>query len=407
MNTRGAYNLWNPTKNITKSPWVGKEAQTFINLGRADHIIPFVIEGSPFSNEPAIECYPEALLNLTGSKELLAANINEMGRDAAVIKVVARMFGLKFDTLWRRYEREQRRKRWLIVAGSILLAFLSMAIGAYIARMNIQLDKANANLTAVNKEVRAERDRANSERDRAEKATDSLIIVNKEVLAERDRANSERDRAEKATNSLRTAYDSITRQNAFIQQQNAQLAEERDNVLRANWKMMENRARFVATKGLELIDDHDSYTAMLLALELLPESLEHPNKPYVVEAERLSRDAMRYEEVVLKVSAGDVNSVSFSPNGKYILSDSYSLYCGVLYVWDAATGERVCSPLHLQGDINWSSFSPTGQHIVSGFNNRCIQIWDFPSLQDLIDETRKRFKDQQLTPEERRKYYLD
>lgn len=89
-----------------KSPWVCKEAQTFIDLGRADHIIPFVIEGSPFSNDPTTECYPEALLNLTDSQELLAANINEMGREAAAIKVVARMFGLKFDALWQRFERE-------------------------------------------------------------------------------------------------------------------------------------------------------------------------------------------------------------------------------------------------------------------------------------------------------------
>lgn len=92
-----------------KSPWVCKEAQAFIDLGRADHIIPFVIEGIPFSNNPSTECYPEALLNLTGRKELLAANINEMGRDAAVVKVVSRMFGLKFDTLWQRYKRDQKR----------------------------------------------------------------------------------------------------------------------------------------------------------------------------------------------------------------------------------------------------------------------------------------------------------
>lgn len=93
-----------------KSPWVCKEAQTFIDLGRADHIIPFVIEGNPFSNDTDTECYPEALLNLTGSKELLAANINEMGRDAAAIKVVARMFNLRFDSLWQRNERERKRE---------------------------------------------------------------------------------------------------------------------------------------------------------------------------------------------------------------------------------------------------------------------------------------------------------
>ena len=102
-----------------KSPWVCKEAQTFIDIGRSDHIIPFVIEGNPFSIEANTECYPNALLNLTGSQELLAANVNEMGRDAAAIKVVARMFNLKFDTLWQRYERDQRRKMRFILSRAL------------------------------------------------------------------------------------------------------------------------------------------------------------------------------------------------------------------------------------------------------------------------------------------------
>lgn len=110
-----------------KSSWVCKEAQTFIDLGRADHIIPFVIEGYPFSKNPVIECYPEALLKLRGSKELLATNINDIGRDAAMVKVVARMFGLKFDSLWQRYERElKKRRNWIM---TILLLFASIAVG--------------------------------------------------------------------------------------------------------------------------------------------------------------------------------------------------------------------------------------------------------------------------------------
>lgn len=54
-----------------QSPWVCKEAQTFIDLGRADHIIPYVIEGNPFSDDISTECYPEALLNLTEIKNFL------------------------------------------------------------------------------------------------------------------------------------------------------------------------------------------------------------------------------------------------------------------------------------------------------------------------------------------------
>ena len=130
----------------SKSQWVSKEAQTFIDLGRADHIIPFVIEGKPFSNDTASECYPEALLNLTGVNELLAANINEMGRDAAAIKVVARMFNLRFDELWQRYEREQRRKRRMLIVGSILFALLGLGIAGYFVKQNRTIESQNVQL---------------------------------------------------------------------------------------------------------------------------------------------------------------------------------------------------------------------------------------------------------------------
>lgn len=143
-----------------KSPWVCKEAQTFIDLGRADHIIPFVIEGNPFSNDNVTECYPEALLNLTGSKELLAANINEMGRDAAAIKVVACMFGLRFDTLWQRYEREKKKKRNVLLFLVFILLCATCAIFSYVSHQkniaNMALHEKNLQ-TLYNGYFRCER----------------------------------------------------------------------------------------------------------------------------------------------------------------------------------------------------------------------------------------------------------
>lgn len=133
-----------------KSPWVCKEAQIFIDLGCADHIIPFIIEGKPFSDDVSIECYPEALLNLRGSRELLAANINEMGRDAAVIKVVARMFNLRFDSLWQRYERERKRKRWMWIVGSILIALFGLGLGAYFVKQNRTIEIERNNVLRAN-----------------------------------------------------------------------------------------------------------------------------------------------------------------------------------------------------------------------------------------------------------------
>lgn len=183
-----------------RSPWVCKEAQTFIDLGRADHIIPFVIEGNPFSADTATECYPEALLKLTGCKELLAANINEMGRDAAAIKVVARMFNLRFDALWQRYEREQRRKRWMWIGGSILFALLSFGIGGYFVKQNTIIE--NANRKVLENQGRFVAKQMESVIDEGDLYT--ALLVGIEMLTQDDRPY-----VPQIEIALRRAYDSI------------------------------------------------------------------------------------------------------------------------------------------------------------------------------------------------------
>jgi WD40 repeat protein len=122
------------------SPWVNKEIEEFINMGRTDKIFPFIIEGIAMCKDPESpqECFPPALRNLPKDEERLGANVNEnghgtqkartctdcpikekrlkddkhgdiyeRGRDAAVVKIVAGMLGLTFDTLWQRHEKEK------------------------------------------------------------------------------------------------------------------------------------------------------------------------------------------------------------------------------------------------------------------------------------------------------------
>ena len=140
-----------------KSPWVCKEAQSFIDSGRADRIIPYVIEGVPFSGDEATECYPEALLNMKGNKELLAANVNEIGREAAAIKILARMFGLRFDTLWQRHTREQKKRR--IIWGTIaaFMVVVSMIISGYFYWANNEIkEKQNKLLISQSKYLASE-----------------------------------------------------------------------------------------------------------------------------------------------------------------------------------------------------------------------------------------------------------
>lgn len=123
----------------SQSKWVDKEIQTFIEMGRGERIIPFIISGTPFSAIPEEECFPSALLNLPKDQELLGVNINEMGREAAAIKVVSRMFDIKFDTLWQRFRREKQQRQAIGIAAIAVFMFAIVSVSAWIWHKNIEL----------------------------------------------------------------------------------------------------------------------------------------------------------------------------------------------------------------------------------------------------------------------------
>lgn len=95
----------------------------------------------------------------------------------------------------------------------------------------------------------------------------------------------------------------------------------------------------------------------------------------------------------------------FSHDGKMIVSSSE--YDGGSFVWNAKDGKKLCKIGNEK--YYYACFSLDDRKIVSATANddRVIRIWDFPSLQELIEETRKRFNGNPLSLEERRKYYLE
>lgn len=141
------------------SVWVSKEVQSFIDSGRTDHIIPFIIGGTPNATDPNNECFPEGLRQLVGDNELLGVNINEMGPDAAAIKVIARMFNLRFDTLWQRHKRNASKQKWSIrIAVSFIIAFLCV-VNRELDSLNVLLERKQTDLLAANDSITAEKDR--------------------------------------------------------------------------------------------------------------------------------------------------------------------------------------------------------------------------------------------------------
>ena len=111
-----------------KSEWVNREVQHFIDMGRADRIIPFVVAGTPNAANPDEECFPAILRG--AERSMLGVSVPELGKEKAFVKVVAKLLGLKFDRLWDRHRRRQRRQR--LVRGLMAVAlFLAAATGGF------------------------------------------------------------------------------------------------------------------------------------------------------------------------------------------------------------------------------------------------------------------------------------
>lgn len=89
----------------------------------------------------------------------------------------------------------------------------------------------------------------------------------------------------------------------------------------------------------------------------------------------LSRASEREQEVErLRGHGNSVHSVTFSPDGKYILSGSSD---NTLRIWDAISGKAVTPPLRgHKSSILSVAFSRDGKRIVSGSKDNTLRLWD-------------------------------
>lgn len=334
-----------------QSPWVCKEVQEFINSGREEFIIPFIVDGEPNSKDLNRECFPGSLRTLIGEKELLGININENGRDAASIKVVARMFNIQFDTLWQRHQREYKKRRRLVFSALIFVILIVTVVALWILKQNHTIQKQNVELGLK---------------------SESILKANLALV--------------EANDSIKTAYAKLTvsekkleKSNYELQESNNRLAVERDNVLKANWQMMESRARAVSEKAKELINKGDVVKGASLLLDIMPDSQMNPDKPFVCEMEqvfRLAYDSLLYGNSPLWTMSGHEGvqtSALFSPNSQYILTTSNDK---TARIWDVKSGNELsCYQMQHDEAIHHATYRSMNDEILTnGYQNK-IRRW--------------------------------
>lgn len=149
---------------------------------------------------------------------------------------------------------------------------------------------------------------------------------------------------------------------------------QRQETLKANWKMMENQSRIVAEKANDFIEKGDPYTAQRMLIEVLPKNIESPqDRPYTPEAERSIRAAYLSNIVVLHWQRHSFNRAVFSPDDKFIACATNE--CEIL-IWNVINGKKEKTLEGHKSFVYCVSYSPDGRYIVSSAGDFSIKKWD-------------------------------
>lgn len=116
--------------NSAGADWVNREITYFQSLGRNKNIIPFIVDGEPHADDSTKECYNEALRNKS-EEELLGVSISELGRNKAILRVIASLMHLRYDQLVMRDRRRFRKRQAAVVGLLTVLIAVSVAIVWY------------------------------------------------------------------------------------------------------------------------------------------------------------------------------------------------------------------------------------------------------------------------------------
>ena len=68
----------------------------------------------------------------------------------------------------------------------------------------------------------------------------------------------------------------------------------------------------------------------------------------------------------------EIESVAFSPNGRYVASGSWDY---TVKIWDTESGACVRTLEGHSGSVYSVAFSPNGRSVVSGSRDRTVRIW--------------------------------
>jgi tetratricopeptide (TPR) repeat protein len=128
-----------------RSRYVNQEIIEFKRLGRADRILPLIVDGEPYAKAPEDECFPPALrfeIDAAGRltdqpAEPIAADLRPEadGTDNAKLKLIAGVLGVPFNDLRQRELIAARRRAriWQGISAAMIVLAILAAVGGWLA----------------------------------------------------------------------------------------------------------------------------------------------------------------------------------------------------------------------------------------------------------------------------------
>ncbi|MEH6455897.1 MAG: toll/interleukin-1 receptor domain-containing protein [Cocleimonas sp.] len=123
--------------NSARSKWVDAEIRKFKSRGPSAKVLAIIVDGKPDSTDPEVMCFaPSMLVKVNDDGELtnvpdepLAPDANKEPFNRLIVRIVAGLLGVEFDTLWQREQRRLRKQR-IQIGIAVVLAVIGIGTGS-------------------------------------------------------------------------------------------------------------------------------------------------------------------------------------------------------------------------------------------------------------------------------------
>jgi tetratricopeptide (TPR) repeat protein len=140
------------SRAASRSKWVAREVESFLEIHGPESILCLVVDGEPNSTDPALECLPAPLRREHFGRDILAADLRREadGRRQALLKILAGGLGLPYERLAARERRRatQRAATWIAASLLVAIGFGALALQAEQNRRKAEREARRANLTS-------------------------------------------------------------------------------------------------------------------------------------------------------------------------------------------------------------------------------------------------------------------